>query len=155
MTEIKTKVADGCERHGVSPNDYARRWAATEHAGAALAVCRCCSGPTASDTMLCKSCSAECPVCGFVGGLSEHAAHLAPAIRLQVRERDDGADIALLRALRAILSEHPGGNRVVVTFRLTDGRRVEAEWHALASRDLRLALGHALARHERREPYGP
>ncbi len=141
----------GCERHTVTPEDYARRWESAYRADTPdLAVCRCCGGPTAnSGTYLCRPCSVECPECGFVGGLVEHAAHLAPVVRLSVRETDDGGDIALLRRLRAILSEYPGGNRVVVTLRLKDGRRVEAEWAALASRELRLALGRALARHAR------
>ena len=84
------------------------------------------------------------PTGGFVSGLTEHAAHQAPVVRLSVRETDDGSDITLLRQLRTIIQEYqPGGNLVHVALRLQDGRVVVAQWLALACKELRMALGHA------------
>jgi hypothetical protein len=134
-----------CQAHGLTHADHERRWAAAHQvvSKGGLARCLCCAGPISTDAPL------ICRVCGFADGRRDHSARDATPVRLTVRERDDHADIALLRRLRAILTEHPGGNRVVVTLRMPDGRRVDAEYAAVASRELRLALGRELARHAR------
>ena len=90
--------------------------------------------------------------------LAAAAVALAPIIRFHVSETEDvEGDVAFLRRVRLLLNKHPGSNRVRLRIRTLDCRRPLLEWQALATTELRLALGRLLAERgmEPRPPASP
>jgi hypothetical protein len=94
---------------------------------------------------------------GYIVGsnpLAEYAAYASgmPKVCFTLRETaNTEGDMECLRRIRTIIREHePGGNRVVMTVFTLDGRRVYAEWRALATRELRRGIARVLA--ERGKP---
>lgn len=90
-----------------------------------------------------------------VGSPADHASRVSgvPTIHVTVRETPDvEGDMAFLRRVRLVLGEHPGGNLAVVTIRTLDGRKVRAEWRAMAEPTLRRRL--ALLLRDRAEAEG-
>ena len=78
-----------------------------------------------------------------IGDLADLASRLpgVPVIRLTMYESEDvEGDVAFLRRVRELLRQHPGANRVVLTIRTLDGRKVLAEWRTLSSPQLRKQL---------------
>ena len=78
-----------------------------------------------------------------IGTLADFASQVpgVPVIRIAACETEDvNGDVAWLHRLRELLKEHPGGNRVVLTIRTLDGRKVLAGWRALSSPALRRAV---------------
>lgn len=82
----------------------------------------------------------------------EYAARRAPTIRFTLRDSDDiVADVRLLDAIKCAVTEYqPGGNRIVFTVRTQDGRKVRAEWRAVAVPELRRRIAVLLAQHATR-----
>jgi hypothetical protein len=69
-----------------------------------------------------------------------------PKVCFTLRETDDsGTDAAWLQRIRKLIEEHqPGNNRIVMTIFTLDGRKVYAEWRAVASRELRTDIARIL-----------
>ena len=75
-----------------------------------------------------------------IGPIVDFASRLpgVPVIRITAYETEDvNGDVEWLGRLRELLKDHPGGNRVVLTIRTLDGRKVLAEWRAFSSPTLR------------------
>ena len=78
-----------------------------------------------------------------IGPLADFASQVpgVPVIRITAYETEDvNGDAAWLHRLRELLKDHPGSNRVVLTIRTLDGRKVLAEWRALSSPGLRRGI---------------
>lgn len=52
-------LGDGCELHGVSPEDVARWWKVAEGKDATVSFCACCGAPATSGELVCKRCTGE------------------------------------------------------------------------------------------------
>ncbi|MEX2227479.1 MAG: hypothetical protein WEB52_13635 [Dehalococcoidia bacterium] len=80
--------------------------------------------------------------------LAELAADRLPSIRFTIRETGDTErDFDLIGRVRQVIEEfQPGGNHIYLTIVTLDQRRVVVEWRAVADRELRLGIGHVLAR---------
>jgi hypothetical protein len=104
------------------------------------------------------------PITGYKTGytpvpqLLELAADLTPSLRFTLRETNDVVhDVAVLVRCRQLIEQHqPGFNRVVLTIHTLDGRRVTAQWLAIASPELRRGIAAILrseaVRRKEREP---
>jgi len=84
--------------------------------------------------------------------LLEYAARRLPTIRFTLRDSDDVvADVRLLDAIKCAVTEfQPGGNRIMFTIQTQDGRKVRAEWRAVADPALRRRIAVLLAQHAKR-----
>ena len=49
-------ISDGCQSHGVTPEQVAHWWALAESMGATVSWCHCCAGPAPSGALACRRC---------------------------------------------------------------------------------------------------
>lgn len=148
-----SEAAPSAAGDGTTPESWPQDPAARPHRP--LLTCRCCRSRLAAGSPVCPACTTAADR----GALIAYAAALAPPLRFTLVETEHlTADFALVRRIRHLIAEHqPGDNHVCLTVVTLDGRRVRAEWRALATRALRLGIGRLLAREglRRRTPAQP
>jgi len=50
------RIDDGCESHGVTPEQVGRWWKVAQERDAEVSVCHCCAGPAPSGALRCRRC---------------------------------------------------------------------------------------------------
>jgi hypothetical protein len=52
-------ISDGCQTHGVTPEQVARWWALAQEMDRTVSFCHCCAGPAPSQALRCRRCEGE------------------------------------------------------------------------------------------------